>query len=86
MQISLRVTLGYHSIAQVCAGAGLGIGVAAVWHQLGQQYMFQFIDTSQHGETVLSAITWTAGVLFLVRVIAKGANTSLAATEPGTQE
>lgn len=81
LQISLRVILGYHSLAQVCAGAFLGTGAAFAWHQLGERYAFQLINASKYGNAVLAVVTGTAGLLFLAKTLASAVRNSSSAPQ-----
>lgn len=68
-QAWLRVALGFHSAAQVLAGAALGAATAAAWHRLGAERALPAAARQPALAWVLRGATALALALFALRIV-----------------
>ncbi len=68
-QAWLRVALGFHSAAQVLAGAALGAATAAAWHRLGAERALPAVARQPALAWALRGTTALALALFALRIV-----------------
>lgn len=70
----LRVRLGFHTADQVLVGCLVGVTSASLWHWLGLQQAFPYMDANPQAGVYLWGITGLAVVAFAGKTVASWYN------------